>query len=81
MMGYGRGFYWPNHMYGAEGYFPYGGLIMMGVVVVILIVGIMLIRKGRKKLPSSNALESLKLRYVKGEIDEETYLRMKKTLE
>ena len=50
-------------------------LIIGGVVVYFLV-------KGRKinLSGSSDAEEALKRRYVNGEIDEETYLKMKETI-
>lgn len=83
MMYFGRGF---------GGCFGYGspfwgiGGILMGVVCVLLItVVIIFVVRALKKTghlhSSAGAMEALKLRYAKGEITEEEYLRIKKTLE
>lgn len=56
-------------------YFWLPHLIGLLVVIVVAVVLFKALKKHRKALPaqSSEALELLKLKYVNGEIDEETY--------
>lgn len=69
-VGYGSGFIGP--------------WIMMGVGVLVLaaiiITAVVLLKKASRHKTSDDALDALKLRYVKGEITEEDYLKMKKIL-
>ena len=53
--------------------FPYG----LGVVAILVIAGIFLIAKSRKK---NSALDLLKERYAKGEITKEEFDKMKEDL-
>lgn len=83
MMYFGRGFG------GCLGYgSPFGGIggILMGVVCVLLIAAVIVfvvraLKKAEHSRPSTGAMEALRLRHAKGEITEEEYLRIKKTLE
>ena len=50
------------------------------VAVVALVVYILVRDKKIKLSGNSEAEETLKRRYVNGEIDEETYLKMKRTI-
>lgn len=51
------------------------------VIFLVLIYYIMNEKSNIKLSESDKSLERLKERYISGEIDEETYLRMKKVLE
>ncbi|EST11540.1 SHOCT domain-containing protein [Sporolactobacillus laevolacticus] len=82
-MMYARGFD------GFGGCFGYGtGLvgpwIIMGIGVLLLaavtIAAMVLFKKASHKKMDEGALDILKLRYAKGEMSEEEYLRMKKVL-
>jgi hypothetical protein len=56
------------------------GMLLIGIAVIAVIV-YFLAKDKKIKFPSSNeAEETLKKRYINGEIDEETYLRMKRTI-
>lgn len=69
-------------------YFHNGwGLVMMGIgllaVALIVVAVVALIRKSNRNRPvyqSDDSIELLNARYVKGEITEEDYMRMKKVL-
>lgn len=65
---------------GSYGYFsPWHFLIMIGVVII---VAALLIWAGkRNKTNSNNALDTLKLLYIKGDITEEEYLKRKNIIE
>ena len=80
MMGYGRGF-WQCNLFSRNGYMgqPYGWMMMIAIVVIVVLI-LLFIRNNAKKSSKSKAIEALDLRHVKGEIDEETYLRIKQTL-
>jgi putative membrane protein len=71
--GYGMGWFWP--------------IIMMAFWIAVIVGIIFLIRwvvlstnKGRETKPEGSALEILKRRYVKGEIDKEEFEEKKKDL-
>jgi putative membrane protein len=67
--------------------FSYGGIIMMVLFVVLIAVVIFLVLRSNDKTDShskvekeENPLEVLKLRYAKGLITKEEFLRMKEDL-
>ncbi len=85
---------WNTAMNGFEGFGGFGGfgmffgpLFMIGIPLLILWFLVTLVRSatGRREAwppasPSSSALELLKERYARGEIDEHEYNQRKKTL-
>lgn len=78
MMSYGRGFSFPG------GCFGFGSGLWFNYVVgaVLLIIGILMIimilkKKNNTSHISSEAIETLKTKYAKGEITEEEYLKRK----
>lgn len=73
------------HGYFGNG-FMYGGLGMLiacAVIVVLVVVAFVIIVKRNKhnRHVGSAALDELKIRFAKGEISEEEYLRKKKILD
>lgn len=87
MMYFGRGF--GSFGGGCFGYgspfWGIGGILMFAVcallVALVVIVVMRALKKSGRLHPSSGAMETLRQRYAKGEISEEEYLRIKKTLE
>lgn len=74
-------------MYGwhGPGMFGFGGFGMLLCLIVLIAVGYFVLRFSRKRTDamgndSSRALDILKERYARGEIDKETYDRMKQEL-
>ncbi len=69
-------------MRGGHGLFMMGGMVLAAVVVIAAIV--VLVRKAHKRNTysetTSEAAELLNARFVKGEITEEEYTKMKKVL-
>lgn len=66
-------------MMGRHGYemmngFGIGGGIIMGFILLILILGVIYVVYKQNNNKNSDALELLKIRFVKGEISEEEYL-------
>ncbi len=55
-------------------------LIGIGVVLIIAAVAYLVVKGGKKKAVSNEALEVLSLKFVKGEITEEEYLKSKNVL-
>lgn len=80
-------------MYGGRifthgGYFGhsfFGGgwswLIGIGVVLIIVAVTYLLVKRNKKTQSKSAASETLDLRFVKGDINEEEYTKFKNVLE
>ncbi|MGD1816382.1 MAG: SHOCT domain-containing protein [Pleomorphochaeta sp.] len=67
--------------------FPYGGIIMMILFVVLIAIVLFLILRSNDKTDSHSKVEKeedpievLKLRYAKGLITKEEFLRMKEDL-
>lgn len=56
-------------------------MMFMGWLIIGLVVYFIFKEKGTSFMNNDNAESRLKERFVNGEIDEETYLRMKKTIE
>ena len=71
---------WPFHNYG------YGGFIMWIVLIILVAIGIYMFwqySKGKGlagNKPEETALDIIKKRYARGEIDKEEFDRMKKEL-
>jgi uncharacterized membrane protein len=59
---------------------PWGMAGIAAAVVVAVVILIVLAATKKRKGSSGSALEALKLRFVKGEITSEEYLKMKETL-
>ncbi len=58
------------------------GMMIIGVIILVAVTAIIitLVRNSRNR-PRNEAVESLKLRLAKGEINEEEYLRRKSILD
>ena len=72
MMGWGGGF----------GFF--GGFMMLvfwGVIIALIVLAVRWLSEGAKGGSRSDALDILRQRFAKGEIDEEEFARRKKVLE
>lgn len=67
-----------NFMHGGWGLLMMGGMVLVTVLIVAVIV--VLVKKARKNNTYSEAAELLNARFVKGEITEEEYIKMKKVL-
>lgn len=84
MMYFGRGFSGGYFGYGSP-FWGIGGILMCVVCVLLVVVAaifvVRVLKKAGRTHSSGEAMETLKLRYAKGEITEEEYLRIKKTLE
>ena len=59
----------------------WGIVIGIGVIITIALLFYVFVHNNKKKNSASEALETLKLHYVKGEISEEEYLRRKSLIE
>jgi putative membrane protein len=57
-----------------------GALIALAVVFVAAIIVIIVLSARKKQAPAGDAVEALKLRFIKGEITEEEYLKMKSVI-
>ena len=78
---FNQGFY-GNGACPGLGYFNNGWSIVFGIGLLIIIALLFyLFVHNKKKKGSSEALEILKLQYVKGEITEEEYFRRKSLLD
>lgn len=77
----GRGFYNVGLLCRGFG-LMYPGVWIAGaaVVAIAVTVAIVLAVKKKRQAPSDGAAEALKLRYIKGELTEEDYLKMKDVL-
>lgn len=81
-MMFGRGYYGTNGCFGSFGFSPWymWGSMIIFFVLAIVIVAMIVKSKGHVKNSSSEALELLKIKLVRGEITEEEYLRKKEIL-
>ena len=74
-----------SDMYEWHGMMGFGGIWMLLIMVLIVVGLVAVVRWLSRDEPSarggSRALEILKERYARGEIDRETYQRMKADLE
>jgi len=72
-------------MYGGSGGMFFGGGVMWIVWIVLLVVFVYILKDifsaGNRGASKSNALEILKERYARGEIDETEFKRRKQELE
>lgn len=76
-----RGFSHPGWFCGGFGFlFPWGWLAIAAVVVVAVTLVVVLSTKKKRQTRSDDSLEALKLRYIKGELSEEDYLKMKEVI-
>jgi putative membrane protein len=60
--------------------YPWGWLAIAAVVIVGVTLAIILSVRRKRQSQRDDALETLKLRYVKGELSEEDYLKMKEVV-
>ena len=56
-------------------------LLFLGLLGFLVYLGVKALEGGGKSRSKDEALEALRLRYARGELDEETYKRRKKELE
>lgn len=73
-----------HHMWGAGyGFFGGGIMLLSWLAIIVLIVAAVkwLMDRDRPKGGTSSALETLKMRYAKGEIDTEEFQARRKLLE
>ncbi|QGY42078.1 SHOCT domain-containing protein [Pseudodesulfovibrio cashew] len=68
---------WDGHMMNT----PFGGLMMVLIVAAIAYFVFISMRSSNRKDGNDSPLEILKQRYARGEIDKETYARMKEEIE
>lgn len=81
MMGYGRGFSFPGNCFGYGSnlwvHYAIGGiLLIIGIVLVVMF----LMKRNNVSRISSEAIELLNMKYAKGEITEEEYLKRKSVI-
>lgn len=77
---------WDGHMMWGGGYGVFGGLMMLvfwGVIIALIVLAVHWLRdnSGTGGKRSADALDILRERLAKGEIDEEEYRRRKAALE
>lgn len=80
MFRYGGGGFCNGWMFGNT---PYGGMIMMGIgLILLLVLGFFIYKYASSGRIGSgeSALDTLQKRYVNGEISKEEYEEMRKTL-
>lgn len=75
-------------MFNDGGCFGYGfmssgwhWLIGIGILLIIITVTYLIVKKGKRTSTYSNSLETLKVKFVQGEITEEEYKQRKRVLE
>ncbi len=78
---YSRGIFHNSGCFG-YGFFSSGWnwLIVLGLIVVIGAVTYLLVKKNKRTMVNSSALESLKIKFAQGEVTEEEYTIRKKIL-
>lgn len=65
----------------AHGFMGSGGIILIiGVLIIIALLFFILVHNKKKKVINNEVEEILKMKYVKGEITEEEYLRRKEII-
>jgi putative membrane protein len=67
---------WEGHMMNT----PYGGFMMLLVGAAVIVFIILIVRGFSRKNVDASPLEILKRRYAQGEIDKETYEKMKQDI-
>lgn len=77
---------WDGHMMWGGGYGVFGGLMMLvfwGVIIALIVLAVHWLRdnNGTGTARSPDALDILRQRLAKGEIDEEEYRRRKAALD
>ncbi len=77
-----RGFSRPGFFCGGFGYMSMWGWLAIAAVVVIVATTLIVVLSSKKKRQahSSDALDALKLRYSKGELSEEDYIKTKEVI-
>jgi putative membrane protein len=73
---------WGGHHMGMGGSFG-GGWIMMAAIIILVVLTLTFVGRwafGNRNLSSSSAQTILVERFAKGEIDEETFQKMRKSL-
>lgn len=76
-----RGFGDFGRLCGGIGYVnPWGWAGILAAVVAAVVILVVLLATKKHKSQSGGAMDALKLRYIKGELTEEEYLKMKETL-
>ena len=74
-----------GHMYWGTGHSMFGGLMMLvfwGVIVALIVMAVRWFSQGsQSNQRSSDALEILRARFAKGELDEEEFRKRKALLE
>ncbi|MBR9653603.1 SHOCT domain-containing protein [Thalassovita aquimarina] len=73
-----------GHMMWGGGYGIFGGLMMLlfwAVIIVGIVFAVRWLSEGQKDGSRNDAMEILRQRLAKGEIDEDEYARRKKALE
>jgi len=76
-----RGFHYPGLSCGGFGFpYPWGWLAIAAIVVIAITLAIVLSSRKKRQNRSDDAAEALKLRYIKGELSEEDYLKMKEII-
>lgn len=67
-----------GYMNGGMGFFMMAGALLVTALVVALVV--VLVKKARRNDTSRESMELLNERFVRGEVSEEDYIKMKKAL-
>jgi len=77
-----RGFDYFGRLCGGFGLMYPWGWLAIGAVVIIVAITLIVVLSSKKKrqTESGEALDALKLRYSKGELSEEDYLRIKELI-
>lgn len=74
-----------GHMYWGNGHGIFGGLTMLafwGVVIALIVLVVRwVLQSGKNSSASSDALEILRARYARGELDEDEFQKRKAVLE
>lgn len=79
--GWTRGY---DHMMWGGGYGFFGGLMMLvfwGAIIFLIVMAVRWLSDGQKGRRKNDAMDVLRERFAKGEIDEEEFQRRKKALE
>lgn len=79
-MMFGRGFGNGCPGFGFAGGNPWYMFIHLGIIIVAMVAVIYFVRRINKTRSNNSAIETLKLKFVNGEISEEEYLQKKSIL-